>query len=618
MEYPLSCTLKIPHIFANNDVIITLNSNVTTFVGPNGTGKTQTLKSIKRHLENNGYHNKVRYLSSNRIGIMEQYRSKVNQYTYSQNNFSIGDMRDRELRKSIETATGDFFTLDEKRDVFIKVSERLSVMFNRKIILKWDAGNLKIFFEKTDTLQEYSAVVEASGLLNIISILAALYDNDIEVLLIDEPEVSLHPQLQSYLLREIQKASIAYSKTVIISTHSTEMISFTNHKDISNLVFFSDGKQPLQIAINDGILSNTKLQDFIIRISQTHKAGFFAKKILLVEGISDLTICKALSHSLDLNTDIAGSQIIPVEGKGQLPTLYKFFSLIGKEIAILTDLDGFIDDNSIINLFNDTPIAKKEVHQLAHTSLIDMCNKAKNNFITQITVSDNSLLLNSKNHPYFYPSPIEAQLAEKTKKRAALATLLTSTNSEIENWNAKDNCDWSLLKTQLTTVLDTLNKAGCFVLRKGALESYYIKFQEVVYDDKVSKAMEEASTILATDKTVLKNKYEDVIKALNHISSTKIIDESIAVKIELASELSPFLLCLKNNSDKNEILSNIRQAKGNVSSLFDYEIHETDNQQAVTITLKSNILDASGFPLTIKQSEDVNAVIDDAIKPSNL
>ena len=617
MEYPLSCTLKIPHIFANNDVIITLNSNVTTFVGPNGTGKTQTLKSIKRHLENNGYQNKVRYLSSNRIGVMEQYRSKVDQYTYSQNDFHIGNMGDRKLRKSIETATGDFFTLDEKRDVFIKVSERLSVMFHRKIILKWDAGNLKIFFEKTDTQQEYSAVVEASGLLNIISILTALYDDDIEILLIDEPEVSLHPQLQSYLLREIQKASIAYSKTVIISTHSTEMISFTDHKDISNLVFFSDDKLPLQIAITNEILNNTKLQDFIIRISQTHKTGFFAKKILLVEGISDLTICKALSHSLDLNTDVAGSHIIPVEGKGQLPILHKFFSLIGKEIAILTDLDGFIDDNSIVNLFNDSPIVKQEVHKLAHPSLIDMCNRTKTNFTTQINKPDNSLSRICENHPY-YSSPTDPQLAEKMKKRAALATLLTSTDTEIENWHTKDNYDWSSLKTQIITVLDTLNKAGCFVLRKGALESYYIKFQEVVYDDKVSKAMEEASTILTTDKAVLKNKYEDVIKALNHISSTRIIDESIAVKIELASELSPFLLCLKNNSDKNEILSNIRQAKGNVSSLFDYEIQEIDNQQAVTITLKSPTLDASGFPLTIKQGQDVNAVIDNTIKPTNL
>ena len=54
--------------------------------------------------------------------------------------------------------------------------------------------------------------------------MAALFDEVVEVLLIDEPEVSLHPQLQSYLLREMKSAAKRYNKTIIISTHSAEMI----------------------------------------------------------------------------------------------------------------------------------------------------------------------------------------------------------------------------------------------------------------------------------------------------------------------------------------------------------------------------------------------------------
>ena len=47
--------------------------------------------------------------------------------------------------------------------------------------------------------------------------------------------------------------------------------------------------------------------------------------------------------NLDLNIDIAGAQIIPVEGKGQFPVITKLFRLIHKDVAILTDLDGFIE-----------------------------------------------------------------------------------------------------------------------------------------------------------------------------------------------------------------------------------------------------------------------------------
>lgn len=282
---------------------------------------------------------------------METYRSRVNQYSYSPTDFSVGGQQAKEVRYQIETASGDFFTLDDRKDVYIKVAERLTVLFQRQIFIRWDAGNMKVFFAKTATENEYSVAAEASGLVNIISILAALFDEEIPVLMIDEPEVSLHPQLQSYLLREIQNAASFYGKTVIISTHSTEMISLSSTNDLFNMIFFTEKQVPIQIAPETPELGNRKLVDFLIRIGQVHKTGFFAKKVLLIEGVSDLIICRFLANKLNLNIDVAGSQIIPVDGKGQFPIIAKFFRLIGKEVAVLTDLDGFTDDNSVVDLF---------------------------------------------------------------------------------------------------------------------------------------------------------------------------------------------------------------------------------------------------------------------------
>ena len=152
------------------------------------------------------------------------------------------------MRHEIETASGDFFTLDDRKDVYIKVAERLSVLFKRQIFIRWGAGNMKVFFGKSGSNSEYSVAVEASGLVNIISILAALFDETIEVLLIDEPEVSLHPQLQSYLFREMTLAAKEYNKTIIISTHSAQMIELHQAADLCNYVFFSDNELPKQIA----------------------------------------------------------------------------------------------------------------------------------------------------------------------------------------------------------------------------------------------------------------------------------------------------------------------------------------------------------------------------------
>lgn len=77
---------------------------------------------------------------------------------------------------------------------------------------------MKVFFGKSGGNSEYSVAVEASGLVNIISILAALFDETIEILLIDEPEVSLHPQLQSYLFREMTRAAKEYNFNKAVNT----------------------------------------------------------------------------------------------------------------------------------------------------------------------------------------------------------------------------------------------------------------------------------------------------------------------------------------------------------------------------------------------------------------
>lgn len=106
-----------------------------------------------------------------------------------------------------------------------------------------------------------------------MSILAALYDDDVKVLLIDEPEVSLHPQLQAFLLSEIMKVAGDYNeknkKMIIMATHSTDMINIRSIESLSNYVFFlEDGKSPVQIVPNSEELKNSKLKDLIPRLGQ--------------------------------------------------------------------------------------------------------------------------------------------------------------------------------------------------------------------------------------------------------------------------------------------------------------------------------------------------------------
>lgn len=607
MGYPINLKFKVNNVFGDNDVNITLYSGLTTFVGTNASGKTQTLKVLRNKLKQTFGANKVRYLSSNRIGEMEQYRSKTNQYNYSVDNYTVGDQQAKKIRQQIETSTGDFFTMDERKDVYIKVAERLSVLFNRHIFIRWDAGKMQVFFGENGNEKEYSVVAEASGLVNIISILAALFDEEVEFLLIDEPEVSLHPQLQSYLLREMKNAVKKYGKTIVVSSHSAEMIELNKAEDLSNFVFFNNKELPKQISPSAPELSNKQLQDFLLRMSLIYNEGFFAKRILLIEGASDMIMCRYLCNRLDLNLDVAGSQIIPVDGKGQFPVIAKLFRLIGKEVFVLTDLDGFVDDNSVINLFTSLPKAVEIANSYGNGDLQGMVRDVKTKIDELIQTDKDGLKDIYESHPYWINRDADAE-ESKVIRRSIIAQLFQVSNEDLTKW---PNCSqWKGLKTRLGVIFDILAKLGCFVLKKGAVESYYLYASNTTYNAKPAAAVLEISKLEEKTNEELMTYYADLILPLQFAALGKMVDESFAVKKELLSELALALGILDKVNSEKEILSAIKQAKGNINSLFDYSIINENNRKGINVSLKSKIIDVEGFPLKAFVGDNVNTLIE--------
>ena len=616
MDYPKVLDFKVGKIFGDQEVHITLYSGFTTFVGTNAAGKTQTLKALRDKLKSTIGSEKVRYLSSNRIGTMEQYRSKTDQYSYSLDDFNIGNQKAKKVRQQIETAAGDFFTMDERKDVYIKVAERLSVLFDRQIFIRWDAGNMKVFFGKTDSEEEYSVIAEASGLVNVISILAALFDENIEVLLVDEPEVSLHPQLQSYLLREMKTAVKEYGKTIIISTHSAEMIELDKAEELSNYVFFKKNELPKQIAPNAEELKSKQLQDFILRMSTIYNEAFFAKKVLLIEGSSDMIMCRYLSNRLNLNLDVAGSQIVPVEGKGQFPVITKLFRLIGKEVCVLTDLDGFTDDNSIVNLFSNLPEATEIANKHGSGALQTIISDIKTKIESLISTNKVNMSAIYESHPYWINRDKDAE-EDKILRRSIIAQLLTISEENLLTWPA--STEWKSLKIRTNVLLDILEELGCFVLRKGAIESYYVFAPNTTYNGKPSAAALEVSGLQQKGKDETVAQYADLIRALEYASLDKNVDESFAVKKELLSELALVLGILKEVTSEKEISAAIKQAKSNAQSLFEYRIIQENDRKGVEVSLKSQIIDVEGFPLKAFIEDNVNQIVDRHIrKKSNV
>lgn len=537
MDFQLSITANINSHEGNFSREIELRSPLTFIVGPNGSGKTHLLKGLKGSF--NSYTNKkVRFISAGRLGPLEIYRSNYDQYDRPSeaDNATHGHKSDSKYRHKIETINGDLHTLSARTDILIKVRERLQKLFKRNIKIDWDAGNLKVSFARLDNSDSYySSGREASGLLHLVGILSALYDDEVGVLLIDEPEVSLHPQLQAFLLKEITRVAgipgeDGYKKIIVMATHSTEMIKISKTDDLLSFIFCNDLKEePIQIPKNAGELKNGKLRTLITRLGQEHKLALFSRTPLLVEGPSDVIVCNALSDKLDLNLEAAGSQILPINGKEAMPETVKLFRLMGKTPTVLVDADGFADGLNLINAY----FSDEEIRNIADTlaskqgmdGILKVTNDIYNKFCTLVDKNWDEIAEIAKNHPYFTLLQDEVL----NKKRSVLCTLLNHDNLSGE---------WDRLKNRITALFNIFEEVGLFILRKGALESYY---DDNVIEDKVNASVIESEKILSLSEDNLESRYQDIIKCLKYASDSESIDESRAIRDELLSLFPQFM-----------------------------------------------------------------------------
>lgn len=414
--------------------------------------------------------------------------------------------------------------------------------------------------------------------------------------------------MQAFLLKEIigvagHPSEGGNKKFVVIATHSTEMIQITRPDDLLSLVFCYDLNSDLvQIDSEAGELNNKKIQGLIARLGQEHKLSLFCKQPLLVEGPSDVMICSALSNRADMHLEAAGSQLLPVIGKGQMPIVTKLLRLLGKVPVSLADADAFADGLELVNQFlSDCEAANTDAANLGFASATAMAKGIYDDFckLTQNRWKDISGL--AELHPYWLNR--KAGEDELAKRRAAFCTLFTASDGDLSRIASDDA--WVSIKRRVSAVLDVLEKSGLFILRKGSIESYYQKSDQHTSIGKPSAAADEMEYISQLDKASIHEPYADILRCIQFASKADPICEADALRDLLLAVAAPAHARLKAGDSAKDFNVLARSILGERSKIFDLTV----NDGSLVIAIASNILRIDGFPLTVSKDDDAAKVI---------
>jgi len=307
------------------------------------------------------------------------------------------------------------------------------------------------------------------------------------IFLFEEPELYLHPNAQRILFEALEKLTEARNQ-VFVTTHSPMFFSPQSTGTFIKVIKeYPQNSKPYGKFLTINLLNEIDAKDaFQIICYENNTAAFFANKVVLVEGDSDLIYIKEIAKLLnpEWNFDTQNIPIISINGKSNIKRFIDFYSFFKIKCFSIVDSDALIDGFEKF----DVP---EEIRTKRDSFLKTLDNIADEKNV-QADLSRQKIKELTRRYNWKERYNRLKEFGEKIK----VGTILTDEEMiEIDYLFAEEEnnrrrqvfTDKELILEEKDTLLHQLRELNIFILSHGAIESYYPN--GITGEDKPTKAL---------------------------------------------------------------------------------------------------------------------------------
>ncbi|MCV2489360.1 AAA family ATPase [Geodermatophilus sp. YIM 151500] len=236
----------------------------------------------------------------------------------------------------------EMYVLKDQPEVGLRVAAFLKRTLGRMVELREESGFLDPYVTVGGI--EYSLFRdEGHGLREMVVLLVATYRKEWPLLVVDEPELHLHPSMARLWLTELSRECAVTGRRAVVVTHEPTMLKPRTQDDLKAIWSFAHGRTPLRVGDVIEPWQQDRVAASLSENPQLMAQLAFSPRPVLVEGVTDVAALTVAINRLEPPEVVAQTDFVNCGGAGKVGLWFGVCRKLGFDVKAVGDLDAIFD-----------------------------------------------------------------------------------------------------------------------------------------------------------------------------------------------------------------------------------------------------------------------------------